>query len=80
MDNTTQTMTVEKVLRNSVEVGELCVFYDSGYQLGATIVDGEDLFISSLNQILLKQAVKSVERISILINGKDIEIVAINLL
>lgn len=48
-----------KIEKYYVNVGDLVIFLDSGYQIGCTIIDIEDLFIRSLDNHLLNTKVKS---------------------
>lgn len=50
---------LSELLLKHTNVGDLVVFLDSGWQIGCTIIDHEDLFIGSLNTGLLTRYVKS---------------------
>lgn len=51
-------------LRNKTNVGDVVVFCYAGWQTGCTVIDHEDLFITSLNPELLDQKVHSVRLVS----------------
>ena len=50
---------LSELLLRHTNVGDLVVFLDSGWQIGCTIIDHEDLFIRSLDTGLLTRTVKS---------------------
>lgn len=50
---------LSELLLKHTNVGDLVVFLDSGWQIGCTIIDHEDLFIGSLNVGLLTRTIKS---------------------
>lgn len=51
-------MKLSNFLLNQTEVGDFVMIEDSGYYIGCTIIDYEDLFIDSLNSGLLLREVK----------------------
>ena len=54
-------MTLKEYLLKHTKVGDLCVIRIGGWIEGATYIDGEDLFISSLSSNLLEMDFKSSE-------------------
>lgn len=54
-------MNLKEFLLERTNVGDLVVFKQDGWQIGCTIIDNEDLFIGSLNPILLRANVKTHE-------------------
>lgn len=49
---------LSELLLKHTNVGDLVIFLDSGWQIGCTIIDHEDLFIRSLDTGLLTRTVK----------------------
>lgn len=47
-------MKLGEFLRNETKTGDIVIFRDSGWQVGMTRIDSEDLFIFSLNPVLLE--------------------------
>ena len=47
-------MKVEEFLRNETKIGDIVIFRDCGWQVGMTRIDNEDLFIFSLNPVMLE--------------------------
>lgn len=52
-------MKVSELLLHHANTGDLVIFKDSGWQIGCTIIDYEDLFVRSLSVALLTTKVKS---------------------
>ena len=50
-------MTLKEVLLHKTKVGDVVIFIDGGWQVGATIIDSEDLFIRSLDSKFLDRKV-----------------------
>lgn len=52
-------MTLNKLLLRHTNVGDLVWITDCGWHIGCTVIDHEDLFITSLNPSILSKEVKS---------------------
>lgn len=52
-------MNLREFLLHHTNVGDLVVFKEGVWQIGCTIIDNEDLFIGSINPILLRANVKN---------------------
>ena len=52
-------MKLKEFLLKKTKARELCIITDCDYIIGATYIDNEDLFISSLNDNLLEKIIKS---------------------
>lgn len=50
-------MNLSEVLLHRTDVGDLVLIRDSGWQIGCTMIDHEDLFINSLDNNLLRKEV-----------------------
>lgn len=51
-------MKLSNFLLKETNVGDLVMIQDSGWYIGCTIIDHEDLFLGSLNPGLLRREVK----------------------
>lgn len=51
-------MKLSKFLLKETNTGDLVMIKDDGWYIGCTIIDHEDLFIVSLNPVLLLREVK----------------------
>lgn len=47
-------MKLEEFLRNETKIGDIVIFREGGWQVGMTRIDSEDLFIFSLNPVMLE--------------------------
>lgn len=52
-------MSLREFLLHHTDVNDLVWICDNGWYIGCTVIDGEDLFIGSLNPKLLERKVKS---------------------
>ena len=55
-------MQVKEILLKETKVNEIIIFEDSGWQIGMTQIDSEDLFMRSLNHKLLDAEAKQYYR------------------
>lgn len=53
-------LTLREVLLHKTKVGDLVLIEDSGWQIGCTIIDHEDLFVRSLDENMMSRKVTSV--------------------
>lgn len=51
-------ITLNDFLLNKAKIGDVVIFRDSGWYIGCTRVDNEDIFIHSLSPTLLRREVK----------------------
>lgn len=52
--------TLRRVLLQDTESNSLCIIKEDGWVIATTVIDGEDLFMHSLNPALLDKEVKNV--------------------
>lgn len=64
--------TLRRVLLHDTESNSLCVIKEDGWIIATTIIDGEDLFMHSLNPALLDKEVKNVSTKSEVDFGRNV--------
>ena len=52
-------MDLKEFLLRKTNVGDIVVIQDAGWQTGLTMIDNEDLFISSLDPSMLRRKVRN---------------------
>lgn len=51
---------VQEYLLKHTEVGEVIVFNNAGYDIGMTVIDNEDLFITSISLTIQRKPISNV--------------------
>ena len=52
-------MDLREFLLHYTNVADIVVIIDNGWQTGCTMIDNEDLFIDSLNPVMLRRKVRN---------------------
>lgn len=72
-------ITLKEFLLHETKVRDFVFIEDSGWYIGCTIIDDEDLFIESLNPKMLENIVETVKHTQVTVSGVKIDTIVVNI-